>query len=159
PGWQPSLAAQTTAVPDSQAPLLQRSPLVQASPSVHGVPSASGAFTQAPLDRSHTPAAWHWSPPPHTTGAPLQAPARQTSPLVQASPSSQLTPLSIGSCWQPFAPQESAVHGFWSSQETPHAPQAPAALSDCSQPFAGSWSQSANADLQRVEMRSRGGWL
>src|SRR5207244_1627328 len=43
------------------------------------------------------PATWHWSAAAQTTGAPVQAPAWQVSPVVQALPSLQAVP--SGRAW------------------------------------------------------------
>ena len=65
---------------------------MQALPSLHIVPFAIGGFEQAPVDWLHVPAVWHWSCAVHVTVVPLQVPAWQESPVVQAFPSLQAIP-------------------------------------------------------------------
>jgi hypothetical protein len=80
----------------AQVPATQVSAWVQASPSLQAVPSATGGFEQAPEAGSQVPAAWHWSDAVQLTGAPLQAPAVQTSFFVHSWPSLQLVPSATG---------------------------------------------------------------
>src|SRR5213592_788671 len=78
-----------------QTPALQTSPSVLASPSLQGVPSGVTGFEQVALSGSQTPASWHWSWAVQTTGlTAVHVPPWQVSPCVQASPSSQLVPVS-----------------------------------------------------------------
>src|SRR5436190_1264934 len=78
-----------------QTPALQTSPSVLASPSLHGLPSGVTGFEQVALSGSQTPASWHWSWAVQTTGlTPVHVPPWQVSLCVQASPSSQLVPVS-----------------------------------------------------------------
>src|SRR5216110_130053 len=80
----------------TQAPSWQESLWVQASPSVQALPSVWFGLEHVPLAGSQTPATWHWSSAVQTTGfLPLQAPARQVSVWVQASPSSQALPFAV----------------------------------------------------------------
>jgi hypothetical protein len=96
-GSQPSIVQ---GFPSSQAdvgplhaPPVHVSPLVQASPSSQGAPSGPGADAQPPVTGSHSPT--RQAPgDAHTTGAPVHCPPSQTSPVVHASPSSQVTPSS-----------------------------------------------------------------
>src|SRR5437763_287673 len=79
----------------AQTPALQTSPSVLASPSLHGVPSGVTGFEQVPVSGSQVPASWHWSWAVQTTGlTAVHVPPWQVSPCVQASPSSQLVPVS-----------------------------------------------------------------
>jgi len=74
-------------------PLWQVSRCVQGLPSLHAEPSGLAGFVHAPVTGSQTPASWHWSGAAHTTGfRPVQTPAWQLSPRVQALPSSQGVP-------------------------------------------------------------------
>src|SRR5439155_1192208 len=78
-----------------QTPALQASPSVAASPSLQGVPSGVTGFEQVALSGSQTPASWHWSWAVQTTGlTAVHVPPWQVSFCVQASPSSQLVPVS-----------------------------------------------------------------
>src|SRR5438477_285431 len=78
-----------------QTPALQASPSVAASPSLQGVPSGVTGFEQVALSGSQTPASWHWSWAVQTTGlTAVHVPPWQVSLCVQASPSSQLVPVS-----------------------------------------------------------------
>src|SRR5207247_4331297 len=78
-----------------QTPALQASPSVLASPSLQGVPSGVTGFEQVALSGSQTPASWHWSWAVQTTGlTAVHVPPWQVSLCVQASPSSQLVPVS-----------------------------------------------------------------
>src|SRR5207247_1069808 len=95
--WHWSRAAHTTGFVPMQLPAWQVSLCVQASPSAQALPSAWFGLEQVPLAGSQTPATWHWSSAVQTTGfLPLQAPARQVSVWVQASPSSQTVPFGRG---------------------------------------------------------------
>src|SRR5436190_14010081 len=78
-----------------QTPALQTSPSVLASPSSQGLPSGVTGFEQVALSGSQTPASWHWSWAVQTTGlTAVHVPPWQVSLCVQASPSSQLVPVS-----------------------------------------------------------------
>src|SRR5437762_2032451 len=90
-------AVQRTGFAPMQLPAWQVSVWVQASPSAQALPSAWFGLEHVPLAGSQTPATWHWSSAVQTTGfLPLQAPARQVSVWVQASPSSQAVPFGRG---------------------------------------------------------------
>src|SRR5436189_304383 len=79
----------------AHTPALQTSPSVLASPSSQGLPSGVTGFEQVALSGSQTPASWHWSWAVQTTGlTAVHVPPWQVSPCVQASPSSQLVPVS-----------------------------------------------------------------
>src|SRR5437879_4354566 len=95
--WHWSSAGQTPGFAPMQLPAWQVSVCVQASPSAQALPSAWFGLEHVPLAGSQTPATWHWSSAVQTTGfLPLQAPARQVSVWVQASPSSQTVPFGRG---------------------------------------------------------------
>jgi hypothetical protein len=67
--------------------------LVQALLSVHVVPSASAGFEQVPEAGSQVPAPWQESVAAQVLAVPgVQVPFVQTSPVVQALPSEQVTP-------------------------------------------------------------------
>jgi hypothetical protein len=66
--------------------------VVQAFMSSHAFPSVAGGLLQAPLDRSHVPAAWQMSDAVQVTAVPAQAPAWQVSPVVHLLLSLQLVP-------------------------------------------------------------------
>ena len=91
-GPQPLTGWQTTGAP-SQAPLRQASPSVQARPSSQGAPLGRGGTSHAPVSGAQAPRPPHWaSPVSQTFGVPTHAPARQVSPSVHRSASSQATP-------------------------------------------------------------------
>jgi hypothetical protein len=85
-------------------------------PPLHDVPSAASGFEHSPVPVSHVPATWHSSDAEHTVGVPgAQAPDWQVSPVVQASPSSQLAVLFVKT--QPVAGlHESSVQTLLSLQ-------------------------------------------
>ncbi len=88
---QTLLSLQTLATPP-QMPLVQASAVVHARPSSHKVPSVTLPNTQTPvlgLQLSDVQALLSLQ----TLATPLQTPAWQVSPLVQALPSLQLPPL------------------------------------------------------------------
>jgi hypothetical protein len=72
--------------------LVQTSPLVQAVLSLQVRPSGAFGFEQVPLAGLQAPATWQVSDAVQTTGAPVQAPAWQLSPVVQALLSLQTVP-------------------------------------------------------------------
>ena len=90
-GWQTSVA-QTTGAP-THAPAWHVS-RVHRFPSSQAVPFGLFAYVQAPFAGLHTPACWQvLAGAAQVTGfAPTQAPARQVSVWVQASPSLQMVP-------------------------------------------------------------------
>jgi hypothetical protein len=98
--WQSSAATQMTELPPTHAPATQESVCVQASPSSQAVPSASVGFEQTPVAALHTPAAWHWSAAAQVVAVPVQLPATQESPFVQALPSSQVVPSATSAVMQ-----------------------------------------------------------
>src|SRR5262249_32876035 len=107
------------AVP-AQVPFWHESFTVQGLPSVHAVPLVAVGFEQ-PAAGSQVPAVWHPSEAVQTTaGPPVQVPFWQLSPLVQALPSSQDEPLTIGVLRQTAFPftrtHESNVQALLSSQ-------------------------------------------
>src|SRR5215831_5902036 len=76
------------------APPWQVSPVVQALLSLQVVPFGAAGFEQMPVAGAHVPATWHWSDAVQTVAVPpVQAPAWQASPVVQALPSLQAVPL------------------------------------------------------------------
>ena len=84
---------QVTGVPPVQTPFSHVSTCVQASPSEHGDPFALAGFEHAPVAGSQVPASWHWSVAVQVTGVPpVQTPAWQVSPVVQALPSLHVVP-------------------------------------------------------------------
>jgi hypothetical protein len=103
--WHESWGIQTTGLEPAQIPVWQVSVWVHMLPSLQIVPLVTGGSEQTPLAGLHTPAAWHWSEAVHTTGLlPVQAPARQPSVKVHASPSSQGVPSGlVGSVHEPVA--------------------------------------------------------
>src|SRR5438876_6979443 len=66
--WHWSSAVQTTGFAPTHLPAWQESLWVQASPSVQAAPSTLSGLEQAPVAGSQTPATWHWSRAPQTTG-------------------------------------------------------------------------------------------
>src|SRR6267143_559881 len=111
---QALLSLQTSGVPGAQRPCSQVSLPLQALPSEQEVPSATGVWTQ-PLGPQESVVQGLLSS--QLGGVPgVQAPARQISAPLQASPSEQEVPSATGVWAQPLGPQESAVQGFWSSQ-------------------------------------------
>ena len=108
------LSPQVTAAPAWQAPLSHMSPEVQALPSVHG--TATLMTVQPPLGVQVSTV--QALPSLHTTALPgLHLPAAQTSPLVQALPSSHGAVVLL--LTQPLVvTHESAVHGLLSLQFT-----------------------------------------
>jgi hypothetical protein len=112
-GTHTAVAAATHAPAPSQA-----SSVVQALPSSQAVPAGFGWFTQ-PVEASQVGASQHWAfgGAGHSTAAPPQAPPAQTSPVVQASPSSHGAVLAA--CVHSPPLHASSVHAFPSSQETP----------------------------------------
>jgi hypothetical protein len=113
----------------AQTPDWQLSLCVQALPSSQGVPSLSAGFEHFPVAGSQTPAAWHESLGVQTTRfAPLQAPDRQLSICVQASPSSQDVP-SAASGFEHAPVAGSQVPATWQAslalQTTPAQRSAP----------------------------------
>src|SRR5262245_6549265 len=92
--WHWSAAVHSMAVP-TQAPASHASPCVQAFPSLQVLPLAFAGFEHVPVCGSHVPAIWHWSAAVHSVAVPMQAPASQLSPWVQAFPSLQLVPLAF----------------------------------------------------------------
>ena len=67
--------------------------MVQALPSLQVVPFGAVGFEQTPVVVSQTPATWHWSDAVQTFAVPpVQAPAWQASPVVQALLSLQVVP-------------------------------------------------------------------
>lgn len=118
--WQASSGVQVTVdVGVPHVPAVHRSPVVQRLPSLHGEPSGRGMSMQAPVTGSHAPGRWQSLRGGHITvevGG-VQIPAAQSSPAVQALPS---------------------------SQDRPHEPQfAGSVASSASQPFVADPSQSA----------------
>ena len=84
---------QSTGIPGEQTPTWQTSPLVQALLSEQLVPSATGGFEQAPDAGSQVPAPWQESVAAQVLAVPgVQVPFVQTSPVVQALLSEQVTP-------------------------------------------------------------------
>jgi hypothetical protein len=75
-------------LPPLHTPSLHASVRVQSEPSSQGDPVARFGLLHVPLVGSHVPASWHWSLGVHTRGVPMQIPAEQVSPDVQALPSS-----------------------------------------------------------------------
>src|SRR5438094_157562 len=129
--WHWSSAVQTTGFAPMQLPAWQVSVWVQASPSAQALPSAWFGLEHVPLAGSQTPATWHWSSAVQTTGfLPLQAPARQVSVWVQASPSAQALPSAWSGLEQvPLAgsPTPAAWHWSRAAQTTGFVPvQVPA---------------------------------
>ena len=89
--WQLSNAEQVTGLAPAQAPAWQVSVCVQASPSLQLVPLALAGLLHAPSAGLQTPALWHWSKAPHTTGLlPVHVPAWQLSDCVHALLSSHV---------------------------------------------------------------------
>jgi hypothetical protein len=81
----------------TQVPAWQESPEVQACPSSQVAPSGLAGLLQTPLAALQVPAVWHESEAVQALGAPpVQAPATQDSPVVQALPSEQVVPLATG---------------------------------------------------------------
>ena len=114
--WQASGAGQTTGLVPVQTPAWHASVWVQALPSSHAVPSVLAGLEQ-PVAGLQTPATWQGSIAAQSTALlPLQTPAWQTSVWVQASPSSQIGPVS--SAQVPLAAAPAAME---------QASQAPAA--------------------------------
>jgi hypothetical protein len=73
--WHASRAEQTTGLAPTHTPAWHVSVWVQLLSSSQPVSSATGGSEQAPLARSHVPAAWHGSLAEQTTGfAPTQLP-------------------------------------------------------------------------------------
>ena len=92
--WHWSLAVHVTGLEPAHTPAWHESTCVQALPSLQLVPFGRAGLEQTPLDGSHVPAAWHWSPATHVTGFdPVHVPLWQLSVTVQALPSLQLVPL------------------------------------------------------------------
>jgi hypothetical protein len=85
--WQASIGVQTTGLPPTQAPPWQVSVLVQRSRSLQPTPSGAAGSEQVPVAGSQVPATWHWSLAVQASGAPVQTPDWQASPIVQELPS------------------------------------------------------------------------
>src|SRR5215831_15042575 len=114
--WHWSEAVQTLAVPPVQTPAWQASPVVQALPSLHVVPLVAFGFEQTPVGGPKVPATWHWSDAVQTLAVPpVQAPAWQASPVVQALPSLHVVPLvAFGFEQTPVAGSQVPATWHWS---------------------------------------------
>src|SRR5438132_1690791 len=129
--WYLHAAVPVRGLAPTQAPASQVSVCVQALPSLQGAPLGLAGLLQTPDAGLQAPAVWHWSAAVHTRGlAPTQAPASQVSVCVQALPSSQGAPSSLGGLLQmPVAGLQAPAAWHWSAavQATGLAPtQAPA---------------------------------
>jgi hypothetical protein len=92
--WQASEAAQLTGEAPVHTPAWQVSLWVQALPSLHAVPLGAAGVEHTPVAGLHTPATWQASAAEQVTEAPpVQLPAWQLSPWVQALPSLHEAPL------------------------------------------------------------------
>jgi hypothetical protein len=113
PQWLTSLLSSTHNPLQLVWPLVQQTPLEQVSPL--GQATAVSA-EQPPVVVSQVPATWHWSEAEQTTGLPpVQTPAWQVSVWVQASPSSQVVPLTaIGLEQAPVAWLQVPATWHWS---------------------------------------------
>src|SRR5437016_4987262 len=114
--WSRPVARQTTGSRPVQTPAWQVSLRVHAFPSSHMVPLGLVGLEHTPLDGSHTPASWHWSPALQTTGSrPVQTPAWQVSLRVHAFPSSHATPSGLVGLEQtPVAGLHAPASRHWS---------------------------------------------
>jgi len=79
-------------VPPLHTPFLHVLPEVHIFPSSQLVPSGLAGFEHMPVVGSQVPAVWHVSLAVQAIAAPVQTPARQASPVVQALPSLQVAP-------------------------------------------------------------------
>ena len=113
--WHWSAAVQVFGVPPTQAPAWQESTVVHALASLQAVPLVTGGFEQAPVVESQIPAAWHWSEAAQVLGVPPQTPCWQESPLVQALPSLQAVPVSVGLEQAPVAALQTPAAWHWSA--------------------------------------------
>jgi hypothetical protein len=111
------MAAQITGAPGLQAPApSQASPCVHAFPSSHAAPIDLFGYEHSPVIGSHVAASWHASGAGHALLAPEQAPARQASFWVQASPSLQTAPSALmGLSQTPVIGLHAPAMWHWSS--------------------------------------------
>jgi hypothetical protein len=87
---------------------------VQALESLHPVPFALFGFEQTPVPVLQMPTSWHWSRAVQTTAVPdWQTPDWHASPVVQAFPSLQDTPLGFTAPIVQFPESRSQNPGSW----------------------------------------------